>query len=311
MLARRSSPWSLTALFFALISLLAILLSILTSTAAQDNPSTPLAVGTVGDMGAPAAADATDAENPNMLVRGVVDGLSASETFVELSRGHLATGSTWDLVVPGPVLYGVEAGALGIRVEGPAMLTRAGSDGAPEEATSGVDYTLRAGDQMLVLPSTKHVLGNDGGTPAAFISLALFPASSAVPSWLPDAEGPPGVELQPLATDVITTEVASQSGPVEIAFAKTTLGPSDEISLDPGGFGLLVVDAGTLVLGSDDAGGERRTYAAGEVARLDAALNTTARNGGADPLVVLSVEIGLADTASGSPEVEPAATPRR
>jgi mannose-6-phosphate isomerase-like protein (cupin superfamily) len=239
----------------------------------------------------------------------VIEELPAPSSIVELSRGQVRTGASWDVVAPGPALYGVEAGALGIRVDGPAILTRAATDtmpGGQEAAAPGVDFTLRPGDQMMVLAGTPHLLRNDGEDPAVFLSVVVFPAASAIPSWLPAGEQPPGVDVQPLAADVVTAITPPSSATIEVVAARTTVAPGMDVSMSPASFELLVVESGTLVLTSDYDQDHASTYGAGEVIRLQPGTEVRARNESTTPLVLVSVRI---DAGGGDDDAEPLATP--
>jgi quercetin dioxygenase-like cupin family protein len=246
------------------------------------------------EEGTPAAATPTGAEvRPDLSSRAVVESLPSPPAIVELSRMHLAPGAFWEIVAPGPVLYAVESGALGVRVDGPAVLMRAARDGAPateEPATPGIDYTLRPGDQVLALAETPQIVVNDGQEPTAFLSVVVYPQASAIPSWLPEAERPSGVDVQPLASAVTSATDGAPLGPVEIALVQVTLAPGEELTLPPADFSFLAVEAGTLVVSSDQ--GQGKSYVASEVVQLDPGTISIARNGSESPATLVTV--GLA-----------------
>jgi quercetin dioxygenase-like cupin family protein len=245
------------------------------------------------DEGTPAAATPTGAVvRPDLSSRGVVESLPPPPAVVEISRVHLAPGASWEIVAPGPALYGVEDGALGIRVDGPAMLMRAARDGAPvteEPATPGVDFTLRPGDQVLALAETPHFVVNDGQLPTSFLSVMVYPLGSAIPSWLPEAERPSGVDVQPLASDTTAAANGAPQGPVEISLMQVTLAPGEELTLAPADFSFLVVEEGTLVVTSDH--GQGKSYVASEVVQLDPGTSSIARNGGDSAATLVTVGI--------------------
>jgi len=98
----------------------------------------------------------------------------------------------------------VEAGELTVRIDGPVVITRAGSFGAagataeaggafaaPEEAVAaGEAATLRPGDVGLFPPNAGGELRNDGAAPAALLAFLVAPAGGEAGAAPPAAATP-------------------------------------------------------------------------------------------------------------------------
>lgn len=233
------------------------------------------------------------------LLRAVTSDLP-TEPVVELSRLTVEPGARWELVVPGPVLYLVESGALGLSVDGAARIVRASTGTPTDESTeAGIDYTIRQGDQAVIPAATSYTLVNDGERPVQALATVTFASSTAVPSWLPAGDLPPGVALQPIAADVFD-DPALAGGRVEIVVARATLAPGAALPADwATRRSLLVVESGRV--GLTTGGAPESTLEAGNVARNEGGPASAVRNAGDSPLVLLIVSL--------TPEAATGATP--
>lgn len=268
------------------------------------------------------AQESDDAATESLL-RQTVDVLPETPAAVELARMTLAPGAGREMVVPGPELYAVESGSLGLRVDGPAFLTRAATNGdasAPEEMEPGVDYVLQPGDQAMVLIRVAHQLLNDGQEPVTFLNVVIYEQAASLPSWLPDAVLPEGVAITPIAADVITDDGIFPDGSAEVAVERVTLTPGDDLPAAlADGLALIVVEDGVLSVTfaqgasstpvatpeatptsaatptpANQLSGDRR---AGELVRVTPDTEFSARNDSDAPLSVMALVIRPADSA--------------
>lgn len=236
-----------------------------------------------------AASPAADEAEPlaEWTIEAAVDNLPAPPAIVELNWVQVAPEATWEVIAPGPALYGVTDGALGIRVMGPALITRSGPDGSPqpaEPAVEGIDYTLRPGDSMLVPSGTQHLVRNDGSELAVALSTVIYPSSAAIPSWLGDGQGPAGVTLQPIASDLADTGTSWPTASAGLRVERMALDPGETHQLptvsQADGYGLIVVEEGTVTVAPDGGADGVQTHSAGTAARLEPETTLVARNDG-------------------------------
>ncbi|MBA2277738.1 MAG: hypothetical protein H0W06_08230 [Chloroflexia bacterium] len=210
----------------------------------------------------------------------------------------LAPGAGREMLVPGPELYAVESGTLGIRVDGPAFLTRAPTNDEAarrEEMEPGVDYVLRPGDQALVLVRVGHHLVNDGLDPVKFLNVVIFTSSSVVPSWLPDAELPSGFAETPLATEIVGELGVLPVGAAEIVVQRATVAPDKNVpQAMTEGFALIVVEEGELSVSTSDEA--PTTHLRGEVVRATPENPVKAWNAAEGSLKITSLIISPAET---------------
>jgi quercetin dioxygenase-like cupin family protein len=272
-------------------------------------------------------AQESDDGTTESLLQQTVDALPEAPAAIELARMTLAPGAGREMVVPGPELYAVESGSLGVRVDGPAFLTRAATGGepsAPEEMEPGVDYVLQPGDQAMVLTRVAHQLINDGQEPVTFLNVVIYEQDAALPSWLPEAVLPEGVGITPIAADVIIDEGVLPKGRADVAVERVTIAVGDDLPAEiTDGLALIVVEDGVLSVTYEQgatstpiatpdatpaatpasaatptsAGPLSGDRVAGEVVRVSPGMGFSAGNGGDAPLSVIALVISASESA--------------
>jgi mannose-6-phosphate isomerase-like protein (cupin superfamily) len=225
-----------------------------------------------------------------------------------MARWTFDPGAEADFAVPGPELYFVEAGAISL-VRKDTTPKMDGGSGTPAEgaATPTTGEVLRAGDQAAVPTGAEHSLRNDGADPAKVINIVIFPASLAIPSWLPDPEAPSGVRIENLAADVISEQGDFPKDNAEIVLARTTLpaGTSQRLPQSVA-YGLLVVESGAVELADASSSGGETHIGAREVARFEGGLQKIVRNTGDDLATFWVLTITAGEGTAATPA---AATP--
>ena len=194
------------------------------------------------------------------VLRAELDARAADAASLGLARftvapGAVASGAT----NPTPVLFAVEAGALRVRVEGPAPPTPASAPatGRAGWADQPAGRVLRPGDALVVPAGARFELGNDGQTPAVALAAALTaalvrPGAVLHAAWPPGAgrEGlagwPPGVTVRTLATGPV---MSLPPGPLAVAVGRLTVAPGTALPPHAArGVELLAVESGRLGL---------------------------------------------------------------
>ncbi len=150
------------------------------------------------------------------LAFGLAEALPPGPTGLGLFRFTLEPGARIDLESdPSYFMVSIETGAITFRVNEPVRVTRAvtgtpgaqtlGPDAPAEEIISpGTDFTLEAGDAVLLPPSTgaPDEGRNDGQESAVLLVVSVGPAEA-------EDEATPGVGTPPAAA-----EAAAESTPV-------------------------------------------------------------------------------------------------
>lgn len=194
----------------------------------------------------------------------------------------------------GSMFVTVERGALTVRVEGEAELTRAReADAGTSPSTTAPptgDLLLSSGDALVLPSGARFSARNTGGEPVSVLTLALLPWSPGAPEgrqfiW-PEASLP-DVDAQVLLEDVATD---LPEGPATIALGRVALTAQSSLTpLGAPGPWLAVVEAGALQIETPtDRGTALR---AGQGTLVPAASAPTFRNVGDGQLVVLLVTI--------------------
>ncbi|MDQ3541451.1 MAG: hypothetical protein M3440_12265, partial [Chloroflexota bacterium] len=264
------------------------------------------------DEGTPgSASDGSEgATNQTPQLDAEIGALPPAPAFIELSRITLEPGAVVELIVPGPEVYVVESGALGIRVSGEATVSRrVANDGtrSPEIAAPGVDNTLRAGDQIVVAGETQHTLMNDGLELTRVLSLVIFPAAFAVPERLRDAQSPPGTRIDTILSEVIDKPSPLLSGAVRMTVQGLELSSDETFALpDDAGFTMVMLTMGLATIVSGD---EEISVGAGQAVQLDSGQASVIHNEGEDSLIatilmIVPVESG---NRSATPQSSPMA----
>lgn len=113
------------------------------------------------------------------IAGGVATAMPSGAAAVVFGRAVLAPGAALPARLDaGPALLAVEAGALGLEIDGGAAWVRSGVNGA---ATDSRDATLAAGDGALVPSGVGIVLRNPGDVPLLVLLVALVPAEASGP----------------------------------------------------------------------------------------------------------------------------------
>ncbi len=172
--------------FSVLVSVFVVLLGVL------------IAVGSIVTTGAQEGTPpADDYEQPEGvmfegLAFGLAEALPAGPTGLGLFRTTLEPGARIDVEAhPSYFLVSVQSGAVAYRVKTPVLVTRAvtgtpgaqtlGPDAPAEEIISpGTDFTLEAGDAVLLPPSTgaPDEARNDGQESAVLLVVSVGPAEA-------------------------------------------------------------------------------------------------------------------------------------
>ncbi len=192
---------------------------------------------------------------PLRLVEARVDALPPGANWAGIERTTLAPGVAMPLGTAaddgrGAYLFVVEIGSIAFEVDGPAMVTRAGSPAIAVAA--GGSPVLRPGDAGFVPTDTTARWRAVGDGPAAVLQFSLTgPGSSRQPA---------GVEHRTLVQDVS----AAPATPVDAALWRVVVPPGDVLPVAAmSGAQMLALETGALVVERPPPTGGRALVPAG------------------------------------------------
>ena len=172
-----------------------------------------------------------------VLMRGTVDALPATATWISIDRVILPPDAEWALDAndgEGPLLYWVESGQLTITADGPIRVTRTDADqGQPVSART--DVVLEPGDQGFTPSGVTSRWRNDGTSPAMIIDARISTLQESHPA---------GVTRYALVYD---HSFSPPSSPFLFTVRRLTLSPKAELPVDQvPGLRLLFIESGQL-----------------------------------------------------------------
>lgn len=295
---------------------LAILVSIMVGPRtgiAQDSVASPTADASPVVDPAPADGD--------LVLRATIERSAAGPVGLRLIRIVLEPDGESPLHAhPGLELGVVEAGQLAVRVEGRAVLLRAGAASeASELVPVGVEVSLGPGDRIAYAPGALMTFRNPGPEPATMLAATVLaagpdaPPGAVYPGGAPSAEDEAGVSSEILGEAVV--EVAPGTSAVTLERLRLVSG-----DLVPGFAGpvLAVVEAGALSVSvlagsyelpaatpaASPAAEAELALAAGQSIVFPDGMAATAPLGGEGAVTLL--RLGIVPLDSGSPTAVPA-----
>lgn len=152
-------------------------------------------------------ARAQDAPNPSSLLRVEVDDavLPPAPVFVRLLRITMEPGSSSpNHTHPGPEIWRVESGEVTVKVQGPTIYVKNGSEDKPASAPVNKDVKLGKGDQITFLPGTALTFVNKGDGQAKILAVVILPAGHQRPPGITYVSGQPSADaFEGIRSDIL------------------------------------------------------------------------------------------------------------
>ncbi|CAN5794108.1 hypothetical protein BH24CHL4_BH24CHL4_16570 [soil metagenome] len=157
-------------------------------------------------------------------------------SFVRLLRITLEEGASSPLHThPGPEFGLIEQGTLTVEVNGPSTLSNQPVDGTPtpeEEATTGAEFEMEAGEFITYLPQSPMTFRNGGTDPVSILSAVLLPAGNQHPPGVTYLNGQPAANaFDGVSPEILGDGVATvlPAGAATITVERLRLGSEDPI----------------------------------------------------------------------------------
>jgi quercetin dioxygenase-like cupin family protein len=260
------------------------------------------------------------------LARSASVKLPPAPAVVDLARLTYEPGASGPShALPGPLFLAVESGSLTVDLAGAGQVRRAGQT----TMTAG-EFTLRAGDSLVLPTATPASFHNGGAMPVVALAAGIFPAAavqsgqgrSGPTRWVDDWS--PGAAVQPMAGGWL---VDPPPGPAFVELSRVSLRPGGDAPLRTPGPVVLAVETGALRMTEVAGLGWRQpadgpdtliapatatTLLPGDAALLQDEATATLRNDGSGPLLVLDLTVDPGEPVhstgagqGGSPETAP------
>jgi hypothetical protein len=198
-------------------------------------------------IGIPAPESPSDVLAPELgdntiLLQGMFDEIPSLASWVGMERISLAPGAEWTRgrnqdLGEGPLLFGVESGALTIEANGPVAVIR--QDGTPTTIAPGEDVTLNPGDRGFAASGIVAQWRNTGTVPVSVIDAGITTSGTG---W---GRIPGAVTYEQLVAEY---QFKAQALPLAMTVHRVTLKPGENLATDTiPGLEMLWVESGNLV----------------------------------------------------------------